>query len=96
MHFSRKIKNICRILQISLYISKKNLIFAADLGAKASHTRTRMYSKRYKIDKNMETTELKQMPVNPEYSVSTSQSREYYTVDEAMAYLEPRIRAMFR
>lgn len=44
----------------------------------------------------MKTPELKQMPVNPEYSVTASQPRQYYTVDEAMTYLEPRIRAMFR
>ena len=44
----------------------------------------------------MKTPELKQMPVNTEYSTSASQQRQYYTVDEAMAYLEPRIRAMFR
>ena len=45
---------------------------------------------------NMKTQELKQMPMNTEYSGSASQQRQYYTVDEAMAYLEPRIRAMFR
>ena len=49
-----------------------------------------------KKQKNMKTPELKQMPVNTEYSASASQQRQYYTVDEAMAYLEPRIRAMFR
>ena len=45
---------------------------------------------------NAQTPELKQMSVNTEYSSSASQPRQYYTVDEAMAYLEPRIRAMFR
>lgn len=44
----------------------------------------------------MKTPELKQEPVNTEYSTSAAQPRQYYTVDEAMAYLEPRIRAMFR
>ena len=47
-------------------------------------------------DKDMEPQELKQMPMNTEYSGSATQQRQYYTVDEAMAYLEPRIRAMFR
>ena len=44
----------------------------------------------------MKTPELQQMPLNTETSVSAAQPRQYYTVDEAMAYLEPRIRAMFR
>ena len=44
----------------------------------------------------MKTQELKEMPMNTEFSGSASQQRQYYTVDEAMAYLEPRIRAMFR
>ena len=43
----------------------------------------------------MKTQELKEMPIGTESSVSSSQQRQYYTVDEAMAYLEPRIRAMF-
>ena len=43
----------------------------------------------------MKKSELQQMPVNTDYSCSATQQRQYYTVDEAMAYLEPRIRAMF-
>ena len=44
----------------------------------------------------MKMQELKEMPFSTESSVSATQQRQYYTVDEAMAYLEPRIRAMFR
>jgi len=36
-HLDGKNENICRILQINLYISKKIITFAADLGAKALH-----------------------------------------------------------
>lgn len=44
----------------------------------------------------MKTQELKEMPISTESLGSAKQQRQYYTVDEAMAYLEPRIRAMFR
>ena len=44
----------------------------------------------------MKTQELKEMPIGTESFGSVTQQRQYYTVDEAMAYLEPRIRAMFR
>ena len=43
----------------------------------------------------MKTQELKEMPISTESFGSATQQRQYYTVDEAMAYLEPRIRAMF-
>ena len=36
------------------------------------------------------------MPIGTESASSATQQRQYYTVDEALAYLEPRIRAMFR
>ena len=45
---------------------------------------------------NMKTQDLKEMPIGMESAGSATQQRQYYTVDEAMAYLEPRIRAMFR
>ena len=44
----------------------------------------------------MKMQELKEMPMGIESFGSATQQRQYYTVDEAMAYLEPRIRAMFR
>ena len=44
----------------------------------------------------MKTQELKEMPIGAESSGTATQQRHYYTADEAMAYLEPRIRAMFR
>jgi len=44
----------------------------------------------------MKTKEPKQMPfVSENIGAGTSQ-KEYFTADEAMAFLEPRIRAMFR
>ena len=45
----------------------------------------------------MKTQELNEMPITTEsFGTAAGQQRQYYTVDEAMAYLEPRIRAMFR
>ena len=43
----------------------------------------------------MKTQEPKQMPIANE-SIGSGTTKQYYTVDEAVAYLEPRIRAMFR
>ena len=44
----------------------------------------------------MKNQEPKQMPIgSEEFGVGTSQ-KQYFTADEAMAFLEPRIRAMFR
>ena len=83
--------------EILAYI-KKNHYLCSRFGCKdVTHACVRMSKSQgnYK-DMNMKTQELKQMPMNTEYSSSASQQRQYYTVDEAMAYLEPRIRAMFR
>lgn len=44
----------------------------------------------------MKTQETKQMPVGPENLGAGSPQQMYFTADEAMAFLEPRIRAMFR
>jgi hypothetical protein len=44
----------------------------------------------------MNIQEPQQMPISSENIGSGTPQRQYYTVDEAMAYLEPRIRAMFR
>lgn len=43
----------------------------------------------------MKTQEPKQMPISNE-SIGSGTTKQYYTVDEAIAYLEPRIRAMFQ
>lgn len=45
----------------------------------------------------MENTRFNEMPISDNVSgVSTGIAKKYYTVDEAIAYMEPRIRAMFR
>ena len=44
----------------------------------------------------MKMQEPKQMPLNSKnFGVGTPQ-QQYFTADEAMAFLEPRIRAMFK
>ena len=43
----------------------------------------------------MKTQEPKQMQISNE-SIGSGTTKLYYTADEAVAYLEPRIRAMFR
>jgi hypothetical protein len=43
----------------------------------------------------MKMQEPKQMPISNE-SNGSGITKQYYTVDEAIAYLEPRIRAMFQ
>ena len=44
----------------------------------------------------MKTQEPKQMPFQSENNGAGMPQKEYFTADEAMAFLEPRIRAMFR
>ena len=44
----------------------------------------------------MNTKEPQQMPILSEDIGAGNPQRKYYSVDEALAYLEPRIRAMFR
>ena len=47
-------------------------------------------------ERNMKKQEPKQMPLGSENMGAGSPQKEYFTADEAMAFLEPRIRAMFR
>lgn len=44
----------------------------------------------------MRQQEPQQMPLGSEKNGAGLPQKEYFTADEAMAYLEPRIRAMFR
>ena len=44
----------------------------------------------------MNTQEPKQMPISAEITGAGTPQQKYFTADEAMAFLEPRIRAMFR
>ena len=44
----------------------------------------------------MKTQDPKQMPFVSENNGGAVPQKEYFTADEAMAFLEPRIRAMFR
>ena len=44
----------------------------------------------------MKPQEYKRMPFISENNGGGVPQKEYFTADEAMAYLEPRIRAMFR
>ncbi len=44
----------------------------------------------------MKTQETKQMPYGSENIGTGMPQQKYFTADEAMAFLEPRIRAMFR
>ena len=47
------------------------------------------------IKQNMKTRETKQMPYGSENIGTGMPQQKYFTADEAMAFLEPRIRAMF-
>lgn len=52
-----------------------------------------------KIDlthRNMKNQEPKQMPIGSENHGLGTPQQQYFTADEAMAFLEPRIRAMFK
>ncbi len=44
----------------------------------------------------MKTQKPKQMPLGSENNGEGTPQQKYFTADEAMAFLEPRIRAMFR
>lgn len=44
----------------------------------------------------MKNLEPKQMPIGSENMGVGTPPQKYFTADEAMAFLEPRIRAMFR
>lgn len=44
----------------------------------------------------MKEQESKQMPLGSENAAAGTPQQKYFTADEAMAFLEPRIRAMFR
>ena len=44
----------------------------------------------------MKTQETKQMPFGSEDIGTGTSQQKYSTADEAMAFMEPRIRAMFR
>ena len=44
----------------------------------------------------MKQQEPQQKPLGSEKNGADLPQKEYFTADEAMAYLEPRIRAMFR
>ena len=44
----------------------------------------------------MKKKEPKQMPISSENIGAGMPQQQYFTADEAMAFLEPRIRAMFR
>jgi len=44
----------------------------------------------------MKQKEPQQMPLGSEKNGASMPQKEYFTADEAMAFLEPRIRAMFR
>ena len=46
--------------------------------------------------KYMKTQESKQMPLGSENNGIGTPQQKYFTADEAMAFLEPRIRAMFK
>lgn len=48
------------------------------------------------ITKYMKTQESKQMPLGSENNGIGTPQQKYFTADEAMAFLEPRIRAMFK
>ena len=63
-----------------MHISKKSSNFAAQ-------------NECYMI---MKTQDPKQIPFVSENNGGAVPQKEYFTVDEAMAFLEPRIRAMFR
>ena len=78
-------------------MSKKICTFAADLDAKASRTCVRaQLNHELKRLTNMKTQETKQMPLGSENIGTGTPQQMYFTADEAMAFLEPRIRAMFR
>lgn len=44
----------------------------------------------------MKTEQPKQMPYGSENTGGVNPAKQYFTADEAMAFLEPRIRAMFK
>ena len=44
----------------------------------------------------MKNQEPKQMPIGSENHGLGTPQQQYFTADEAMAFLEPRIRAMFK
>lgn len=44
----------------------------------------------------MKTQEPKQMPLMTDSPITGASQQKYFTADEAMAFLEPRIRAMFK
>ena len=44
----------------------------------------------------MKNQEPKQMPITSENIGAGNAPQKYFTADEAMAFLEPRIRSMFR
>ena len=44
----------------------------------------------------MKTQDLQEMPHDAEQSCNGMPQKQYFTADEAMAFMEPRIRAMFR
>ena len=48
------------------------------------------------IKLKMKTQETKQMPFGSEDIGTGTSQQKYFTADEAMAFMEPRIRAMFR
>lgn len=44
----------------------------------------------------MQTNQKKETPVSEMTAQGGTAPKQYYTADEAMAFLEPRIRAMFK
>ena len=64
------------------------------LWVQRSHAR--IYTRRNARRKNnMKTQETKQMPFGSENIGTGTPQQKYFTADEAMAFLEPRIRDMF-
>ena len=55
-----------------------------------------MHPQRFLEIKIMKTQETQQMPFGSENIGTGTPQQKYFTADEAMAFLEPRIRAMFR
>ena len=49
-----------------------------------------------KMIMDMKSQELNQMPIASENHGAGNPQQKYFTADEAMAFMEPRIRAMFR
>ena len=71
-----------------MHISKKSTTFAAQ--------RSKYFDFLYKNNSDENFNNPQEMPFGSESGSVNNVQKKYYTADEAVAFLEPRIRAMFK